>query len=124
MYDPLSGEGLVCVNGRCISNKRKMRMHDEDQIGINGSNNKRGNRRKNPPQRKKRVRPQHNGIPMNPYENIDPSEEDKIESEDEDADDLVPFEDQEELLDENFRDGNVYNYSGNKKQEPQKPKAA
>ena len=23
MYDPLSGEGLVCVNGRCISNKRK-----------------------------------------------------------------------------------------------------
>ena len=53
---------------------------------------------------------------MNPYENLNPDEEDKIESEDEDADDLVPFEDQEELLDENFREGNVYNYSGNKKQ--------
>ena len=52
---------------------------------------------------------------MNPYENLDPNQEDKIESEDEDVDDLVPFEDQEELLDENFRDGNVYNYSGNKK---------
>ena len=103
-------------------------MHDEDQLGINGgNNNRRGNRRKKPPQRKKRVRPQHNGIPLNPYENLDPyAEEEEIESEDdEDADDdLVPFEDQEELLDENFRDGNVYNYSGNKKQEPQKPQSA
>ena len=51
---------------------------------------------------------------MNPYENLDPNEEDKIESEDDDGDDLVPFEDQEELHDENFREGNVYNYSGNK----------
>ena len=36
MYDPATGEGLVCVNGRCISNKKKMQMHDENSLGLNG----------------------------------------------------------------------------------------
>lgn len=36
MYDPVSGEGLVCVNGRCISNKRKFQVHDEKHIGLKG----------------------------------------------------------------------------------------
>ena len=35
MYDPATGEGLVCVNGRCISNKKKMQMHDENSLGLN-----------------------------------------------------------------------------------------
>ena len=34
MYDPATGEGLVCVNGRCISNKKKMQMHDENALGL------------------------------------------------------------------------------------------
>ena len=38
--------------------------------------------------------------------------EDEGEGEDED----MIFEDKDNLLDENFRDGNVYNYSGNKPQ--------
>mmetsp|Transcript_36409 Transcript_36409/g.44498 ORF Transcript_36409/g.44498 Transcript_36409/m.44498 type:complete len:147 (+) Transcript_36409:583-1023(+) len=42
MYDPVSGEGLVCVNGRCISNKRKFQVHDEDEVGL-----KSGRRRRN-----------------------------------------------------------------------------
>jgi hypothetical protein len=67
MYDPVSGEGLVCVNGRCISNKRKFQVHDEKQIGLQS-----GNRRKAPPQRKKRIGGRNsNAIP---YEEL--SEED------------------------------------------------
>ena len=69
---------------------------------------------------------------MNPYDQIDEleEEEDDFGFEDDkddmsmdeddldyiDEEDLVPFIDQENLLDENFRDGNVYNYSGNKPQ--------
>lgn len=44
MYDPISGEGLVCVNGRCISNKRKFQVHDEKHMGLKG-----GQRRKQGP---------------------------------------------------------------------------
>ncbi len=66
MYDPVSGEGLVCVNGRCISNKRRMQVHDERHIGL-----KSGNRIKAPPQTKKRIGGKsHNGIPPNPYETL------------------------------------------------------
>jgi len=66
MYDPISGEGLICVNGRCISNKRKMQVHDEKHIGL-----KSGNRRKAPPQSKKRILGKNqNGIPPNPYETL------------------------------------------------------
>lgn len=67
---------------------------------------------------------------MNPYENLNAIYEEEIEEDeygdendlmldDEDDDyydELVPFEGQDDLLDENFREGNVYNYSGNKKQ--------
>ena len=115
MYDPASGEGLVCVNGRCISNKRKFQVHDENQMGLNSQ----GRRRREPPSRRKRIRPRHNGIPMNPYENMD---ENDISGNDSDDEDLVPFEEHDELLNENFRDGKIYNYSGNKPQEPKKPK--
>ena len=52
MYDPVSGEGLVCVNGRCISNKRKFQVHDEKHIGL-----KSGNRRRDPPSRRKKIKP-------------------------------------------------------------------
>ena len=67
---------------------------------------------------------------MNPYENLNEIEEEENEEddellyeddlildddEDEYYDELVPFEGQDDLLDENFREGNVYNYSGNKK---------
>ena len=52
---------------------------------------------------------------MNPYEN-------DISGNDSDDEDLVPFEEHDELLNENFRDGKIYNYSGNKPQEPKKPK--
>ena len=41
MYDPVSGEGLVCVNGRCISNKRKFQVHDEKHIGLKSGNRRR-----------------------------------------------------------------------------------
>jgi len=108
MYDPLSGEGLVCVNGRCISNKRKFQVHDEKHIGLRGGNRR---QRKAPPKKRKKI-PRHNGIPMNPYENIA-----EVSEEDEDSEeelDLVPFEDQDDLLDESFRDGKVYNYGGQK----------
>jgi len=44
MYDPVSGEGLVCVNGRCISNKRKFQMHHEDQIGLHANRRRRKGR--------------------------------------------------------------------------------
>ena len=105
MYDPLSREGLVCVNGRCISNKRKFQVHDEKHIGLR-SGNRRGNgqgggvggrRRKRRPGASKN--PRHNGIPMNPYENLNSiEEEDELyeddygdEYDDED-DDLIPFE--------------------------------
>ena len=76
-------------------------------MGLRGGRRRRNNQ---PPSRRKRIRPrgrQSNAIPMNPYENMDEDEED-------DDLDLLPFEDQEELLDEDFRDGNVYNYSGGK----------
>ena len=49
---------------------------------------------------------------MNPYENIAEVSEEEEDSEEEL--DLVPFEDQEDLLDESFRDGKVYNYGGQK----------
>lgn len=66
---------------------------------------------------------------MNPYENLNAIDEEEIEEdeygdeddlmlddeEDDYYDELVPFEGQDDLLDENFREGNVYNYSGNKK---------
>ena len=100
MYDPLSGEGLVCVNGRCISNKRKFQVHDEKHVGLRG-----GQRRKDPPKRRKKIGRRHNGIPLNPYENI--GEE---SSEIEDDDELIPFEDTDfEQVD---RDGKVFNASG------------
>lgn len=153
MYDPLSGEGLVCVNGRCISNKRKFQVHDEKHIGLQGGNRRRnaqgggqrggqgGRRRRGGGAAKRQTgRGRHNGIPMNPYENLDNiiDEEDEgydeayfledaeaddnelMDDEDEygDENDLVPFQDQEDLLDESYREGNVYNYSGNKKQQP------
>ena len=69
---------------------------------------------------------------MNPFENLDAIDEEEFEENDGDYgdendldddeedddyyDELVPFEGQDDLLDENFREGNVYNYSGNKKQ--------
>ena len=56
MYDTASGEGLVCVNGRCISNKRKMRMHNEYEMGFNGTNPNRKGGRKGPPSRRKKIR--------------------------------------------------------------------
>jgi len=52
---------------------------------------------------------------MNPYENMD--EEDLSDNDSDDVD-LVPFEEHDELLNENFRDGKIYNYSGSKPQEP------
>ena len=71
---------------------------------------------------------------MNPYEDLDAIEEEQQledgldedygEEDDYDEDGLLPFENQDELLDENFRDGNVYNYSGNKKQQPVQGKKA
>ena len=134
MYDPLTREGLVCVNGRCISNKRKFQMHHEDQIGLHSGKGKNGRRRQGLNRRNARNgrrkgttagRSRHNGIPMNPYEDLDAIEEEQQledgldedygEEDDYDEDGLLPFENQDELLDENFRDGNVYNYSGNKK---------
>ena len=42
MYDPATGEGLVCVNGRCISNKKKMQMHDENALGLRSGNGRPG----------------------------------------------------------------------------------
>ncbi len=90
MYDPLSGEGLVCVNGRCISNKRKFQVHDEKHMGLHGGNRR---QRKGPAKRRKRI-PRHNGIPMNPYENIDgEDEQDQDDQSSEEDPDLVPFED-------------------------------
>ena len=110
MYDPLSREGLVCVNGRCISNKRKFQVHDESQMGLRGGRRRRNNEA---PSRRKRIRPRgrSNSIPMNPYEDLD-------EDDEEEDLDLLPFEDQDELLNENFKDGKVYNYSGGKTQKP------
>lgn len=110
MYDPLSGEGLVCVNGRCISNKRKFQVHDEKHMGLRGGNRR---QRKGPAKRRKRI-PRHNGIPMNPYENIDEEDEqDQDDQSSEEDPDLVPFEDQDELLDDqSFRDGKITNYGG------------
>ncbi len=90
MYDPLSGEGLVCVNGRCISNKRKFQVHDEKHMGLRGGNRR---QRKGPAKRRKRI-PRHNGIPMNPYENVDAEDEQDQDDESSEEDpDLVPFED-------------------------------
>ena len=123
MYDPLSREGLVCVNGRCISNKRKFQVHDEKQIGLRGGNRR---QRKAPPRRRKRI-PRHNGIPMNPYQNIAGNENDEDLEDDgssEEEPDLVPFEDKGELdNDETFRDGKITNYGGQNPQQPQKPKS-
>ena len=34
MYDPVTGEGLVCVNGKCISNRNKFHIHDERATGL------------------------------------------------------------------------------------------
>ena len=116
MYDPLTREGLVCVNGRCISNKRKMQMHHEDQIGLHGGNG-RGRRRgglgqngrntQNGRGRRGRAgtaagRARHNGIPLNPNENLDEIDEDQLENdsyeyqldeygEEYGDEDLVPF---------------------------------
>ena len=42
MYDRLSHEGLICVAGRCISNKRKMQFSDQNQMGLNAGNTGRG----------------------------------------------------------------------------------
>ena len=60
MYDPLSGEGLVCVNGRCISNKRKFQVHDEKHLGLRG-----GNRRRQPAAKGKKVNPNGRQQPGN-----------------------------------------------------------
>ena len=34
MFDPATGEGLVCVNGRCISSKKKMQLSEEREMGF------------------------------------------------------------------------------------------
>ena len=127
MYDPLSGEGLVCVNGRCVSNKRKFQVHDEKQLGLRSGNRRR--RKKNGPPRRKRVNgmggvggrrnnsSRQNGIPMNPYENLEADtedfEEEYGEEEDEDDDEDYVFEDQdfEEMP---ARDGKVFTADGSK----------
>lgn len=36
MYDPATGEGLVCVHGRCVSNKKKMQLTEEHELGFRG----------------------------------------------------------------------------------------
>lgn len=62
---------------------------------------------------------------MNPYEqDLDAEQDDELlygDEDDEDFDELIPFEDQDALLDEDFQDGKIHNYSGQKPQEPQKP---
>ncbi len=51
---------------------------------------------------------------MNPYENIDAEDEqDQDDLSSEEDPDLVPFEDQDDLLDDqSFRDGKITNYGG------------
>ena len=114
MYDTASGEGLVCVNGRCISNKKKQKfkVHNEYEMGLHGSN-RRGTGRKGPPSRRKRIRPgqRHNGIPMNPYENLDEQDDnDLFDYGEEMYDDFDEFE----MDEDHYTDGKVYNASGNK----------
>lgn len=78
-------------------------------MGIRG-----GNRRREGPVKRKKVGRRHNGIPLNPYEQID---EESDEQYDEDTD-LVPFEGQDFEFAEVDRDGKVFNASGERPQQP------
>ena len=166
MYDPATGEGLVCVNGRCISNKKKFQMHDEDDIGLHSGRRRRRNGRRRlprnangraqggganrPPRRNMRNRqnsifPQDgeegdeqeggdgeektggssqraNGLDLHDYfmdesesEGDYGDEEDGSDDDDEyyDEVDMLPFAKTDGVAEE-FKDGNVYNFSGAK----------
>ena len=98
MYDPLSGEGLVCVNGRCISNKRKFQVHDERQLGLHNDGSRRRGQRQPPPKRKK-IRPRHNGIPANLLEKAGVDYED-VDEDGLGEDPLIEEDSDEDMLDD------------------------
>ena len=136
MYDPMSGEGLVCVNGRCVSNKRKFQVHEERELGLRSGDRRRrrrGGGERDPARRRRAGRfgggvggrrnndRRSNGIPMNPYEGLADLDDEELEElvdeefEDDYSDDddmLFDGQDLEELKAD--RDGKVYHAGGQK----------
>ena len=64
MFDPATGEGLVCVNGRCISNKKKMQLNEEETMGMR---KKRAPGQKSPFSRPKETRPRRTRGQLQPF---------------------------------------------------------